>query len=133
MPPQHNRKLTIAQSFSVSAEEKVAVEVLAAGVGIKGGTFARHMFYRGVALYLRDRKLAGDQTEAEIFEQVEQLLESDPKLKRLAALKRELVEASGDERVYATPNLPPADADAVTADNGEDADGKKHSGKRPQR
>ena len=104
---QHNRKLTKAQSFSVSPEEKLYVEVLAAGAGIKGGTFARHMFWRGVALWLGDRRLSGDETEDELFKAVERLIETDPKLKRLAALKRELVEA-GDDRVYATPNLPAA-------------------------
>lgn len=122
MPPQHNRKLTKAQSFSVSAEEKLDIEVLAAGAGIKGGTFVRHMYYRGVALYLDDRRLSGDQTEEELFELVEQLIATDPKLKRLAALKRELVEA-GDDRVYATPNLPAG----VSEEEEQGENGKKGS------
>jgi hypothetical protein len=104
MPPQ-NRKLTKAQSFSVSEDEKLSVEVLAAGEGIKGGTFARHMYYRGVALYLGDRHLSGEATEEEIFEQVEKLISTDPKLSRLAALKRELLKTAGEERVYSAPNL----------------------------
>ena len=106
MPSKRDMKRTIAQSFAVSAEEKLAIEVLAAGEGMKGGTFARHLFYRGLALYVNDRRVQGDELEGEVFGKVESIIGGDKKLRRIKAAVKELDESARPGRVYASRNMP---------------------------
>lgn len=123
-------KRVIAQSFAVSDDEKLAIEVLAAGEGLKGGTFVRQMFYRGLSQYVRDPGTPPEETEEEVFELALRLIESDKKLSRLKILKAELDESSGAaRRVYASRNMPDENGNTESGVT----DKKKDAGKRARR
>src|SRR5438552_3936972 len=76
------------QGVAVSDVEKELVRVLATAAGIKPGTAARQLLFRGLEGYLQDMKLQGDEFDVTVVERLQKLVATDPKLKRAAEIVR---------------------------------------------
>jgi hypothetical protein len=76
------------QGVAVSHVEKELIHVLAVAAGIKPGTAARHLLFRGLEGYLQDRNLSGEEFDVTIVARLQKLVATDPKLKRAAEIVR---------------------------------------------
>jgi hypothetical protein len=77
------QKKEATQSIAVSADEKVAIEVLAIAARLKPATFARQIFYRGLSQYLEDRETYPAVRDDEIYQALAKLIDDDPTLARI--------------------------------------------------
>jgi hypothetical protein len=70
------------QTIPLNAEEEMLLEVLHTWSGIRKATLARMFFYRGIAAYLKDKKLEVDNDEqTRIREMLLKYVESEPEMK----------------------------------------------------
>ena len=128
MPRNRKMPLVNPQSFSVSDEEQLAIEVLAKSEGLKPGTFVRRIFIRGLAEYSEDRVVGENETAeekaVEVFGRVMRMIKDDAQLRDIKAFLikgRELDASSKAGRVYASRNL---------SDEGSQQTGSKKSARK---
>lgn len=80
-------KKTTAQSMSVSEDEKLTIEVLAASERMKPAAFVREIFYCGIERYLREgRKVHAEATDEELFGALSDLIAGDEGLQKIKGI-----------------------------------------------
>jgi hypothetical protein len=87
-------KKEATQSVAVSEDEKQLLEVVAVANGMRPATAARHLLFRGLAAYLKDKQIRTLTFDEDILRDLRKLIREDPFHSRAA----ELVTAEVDRK-----------------------------------
>src|SRR6266496_627012 len=95
------QRLYDSQTFSVTEDEKLLLEVLAMHDGMKPATLARRLVYMGLALFLKDRQLRLPKPEIVLQEDLAQLVAGDAALRTIKEILEKQPSRAGKKEAEA--------------------------------